>query len=134
MSKGRNSWQITLRLPDNIRAELNRRAEKRDESVAQYLQNQILRSARTTNPTSDVDTSVSFHESSPSARTTKPSKQELQAMIDEKQGHKTEVQPNVPWYVRGKHKQGDKVRMRDAAGRVQVVTVPELDAEGTPIW
>ncbi len=48
------------------------------------------------------------------------------------------VQPNVqpnytPWYNPRVHKQGDRVRMRDRTGQVQIVTVPELDADGNPM-
>ena len=49
-----------------------------------------------------------------------------------------EVQPQphteyIPWYDRRKHKTGDVVKMRDASGRGQVVTVPEMDADGIPL-
>ncbi len=68
------------------------------------------------------------------ASTFQPSKSkivELQRMIrDIETKVVTKQSEYIPWYIRGKHKQGDVVRMRDASGKVQVITVPELDAEG----
>jgi hypothetical protein len=40
----------------------------------------------------------------------------------------------APWYDPMIHKVGDKVRMRDGFGIVRVLMVPELDADGKPMW
>lgn len=131
--QGRNSFVVSIRLPDYVRAELDARAEKKGLTIEGYIKNRILYSVNTTEVTRDdgngVPKAPQNHSVNTPVNTTKPTIPEMQAMIDEKQGHKS-----IPWYVRGKHKTGDRVRMRDAAGRVQVVTVPELDAEGVPVW
>ena len=65
----------------------------------------------------------------------KPKVVELQKMIREIETRKSlQTSPEfIPWYNQATCKQGDRVRMRDAAGKVVVVTVPERDVEGNPI-
>ncbi len=40
----------------------------------------------------------------------------------------------VPLYNPRIHKQGDVVRMRAGNGKLIEIVVPELDAEGNPVW
>ena|SRR3990167_680435 len=40
----------------------------------------------------------------------------------------------IPWYDARKHQPGDKVRMRNAQGKVVIIAVPELDADGNPAY
>ncbi len=55
-------------------------------------------------------------------------------------GHRPVVQPtsnltdDVPLYDPSRHRPGDKVRIRDFAGRLKVVTIPDLDGAGQPMW
>ncbi len=65
----------------------------------------------------------------------RPTRSELQSMI-----HKMEAeQPKeikeefIPWYNPQRHKTGDKVKIYDASGQMQIVIVPELDADGHAI-
>ncbi len=152
MSNGRSTWRITLRLPDSVRAELDKRAEKRGESIAQYLQNAILRSACATKPVPDVEVPNDVHaqshsacttsvtsvvnpsEPNHSACTTKPGKAELQNMI-----HSIEQgEPQTPTKVTlpicdasnfKSFKPGDKVLARQGRRLVETV-IPALDADG----
>ncbi len=40
----------------------------------------------------------------------------------------------IPWYNPAQHVVGQKVRMRNRLGRVEVVMTPETDADGRPMW
>ena len=42
--------------------------------------------------------------------------------------------PYIPWYNPAKHVVGQKVRMKDAQGKVQTVITPEVDGDGRPMW
>ncbi len=65
----------------------------------------------------------------------KPTKQELQSMIHQMEaGQPQEVKEEfIPWYNPQRHKTGDKVRILDTRGHMQIVVVPELDADGHEI-
>ncbi len=65
----------------------------------------------------------------------KPTKQELQDMIHQMEiGQPQEVKEEfIPWYNPQRHKTGDKVKIYDASGQMQIVIVPELDADGHSI-
>lgn len=63
----------------------------------------------------------------------KPTKQELQDMIQQMESGQPKEKPKeefIPWYNPQRHKTGDKVRIYDDKGQMQIVIVPELDAEG----
>ncbi|KKL63820.1 hypothetical protein LCGC14_2171250 [marine sediment metagenome] len=42
--------------------------------------------------------------------------------------------PLAPWYDRRIHKTGDLVRMQAGNGKTIEITVPELDADGNPVY
>jgi len=46
---------------------------------------------------------------------------------------KPSMNTRIPWYSPHIHGPGDTVKMTDASGRVVVVTVPEMDEEGSPL-
>ncbi len=71
----------------------------------------------------------------PTETSLKTTKQELQAMIHNiEAGIKLEVKEEfLPWYNPQRHKTGDKVKIYDASGQMQIVIVPELDADGHTI-
>lgn len=123
MVKGRNSWTITLRLPEGVREELNKRAEEKGETVSQYLQNCVIRSVHQPVHTMP-DTNVSVHQ-----ETAKPKIKELQKLIHTMEGKRpvqpTEVQDSsIPFYNSEKHTTGDTVRMVDPKTKaVKTVTL-----------
>jgi len=63
-------------------------------------------------------------------------KEALQGLIASIEGksHVDSQSEYIPWYKRNIHTAGDRVRMKDGAGRVQVIVVPELDADGRSLW
>ncbi len=65
----------------------------------------------------------------------KSTKQDLQGMIHQMEaGRPKEVKEEfIPWYNSQRHKTGDKVKIYDTFGQMQIVIVPELDADGHTI-
>ncbi len=126
--KGRNSGVIGIRLPDEIIAGI--RSYLRDgQTVSSWVKDLVISSVNTR----DSGTKTGAQSQTSSVNTT-PKIAELQKMIHHIEQKPVQPAEFIPWYNPLKHKTGDKVRMRDATGRVQVGTVPEVDAEGNPLW